>query len=86
MVGELVEPCRDRTKLLETGEAPFNHAAVAVDVLGDGGWATAVGSTSSVVGLWLRHQHGVDEPSSRVPVSDDVPRKVHLINRLRVPA
>lgn len=53
-IGELVEPCRDRTELLETGEASFDHVAVAVDVLVEGGWATAVGSSRRRLTIWSR--------------------------------
>ncbi len=38
-VGELVEPGRDRTELLEACEASFGHVAVAVGLLVEGGRA-----------------------------------------------
>ncbi|MFD4867577.1 hypothetical protein [Streptomyces sp. NPDC058412] len=49
-VGKLVESRRDRAELREACEASFDHVAVAVELLLEGGWSAAEAPSASAVG------------------------------------
>ncbi len=73
--GESVEPDGDRTELPEPGEASFDHVAVAVDLLVEGGWSATVGVASFGWPLVAAFgDRGGDAPASLQPA--DLPAGV----------